>query len=182
MKQLIAFSIVILSSATAASAFERSNEINDVNVVHLMNAYRAAEGLPPLRVDDRLALAAADRMRDMEEAEYWSHVSPDGRQPFVWISARDYRFQYAAENLAVGFETARLLVASWMESPGHRANIMSPNLEDCGIAIIEGSTRGPATGRSIVVLFGKKQRSDIATVNATNASATHTAAPASHRP
>jgi uncharacterized protein YkwD len=52
--------------------------------------------------------------------------------------------------------TARLLVQSWMESHGHRANILSTDYEDCGIAIIDGSTLGPATGKSIVVMFGRK--------------------------
>jgi uncharacterized protein YkwD len=61
------------------------------------------------------------------------------------------------ENLATGFETARLLVQSWMESPGHRANIMSSDYEDCGVAIIDGSTTGPANGKAIVVLFGRQQ-------------------------
>jgi uncharacterized protein YkwD len=68
----------------------------------------------------------------------------------------------AAENLANGFETARLLVESWMESPGHRANILGPSYSDCGIAIIEGSTKGPARGKSIVVLFGRRLAETVA--------------------
>lgn len=153
--------VLLLSLFTAFAAFgaERENEITTENVVRLMNLHRAAEGLPPLASESRLTLAAGDRMRHMEEEGFWSHESPDGMTPFVWLRTRAYDFQTAGENLAAGFETAKLLVDSWMESPGHRENIMSADFEDCGIAIIDGSTRGPATGKSIVVLFGKKRDS-----------------------
>ena len=100
-------------------------------------------------------MAAEDRMREMIEIGYWSHESPEGRSPFFWLALRGYRFGFAGENLARGFETAQLLVDSWMESKGHRENIMSANFADCGIAVLEGSTTGRASGKSIVVLFGR---------------------------
>jgi uncharacterized protein YkwD len=152
---------LLLFAFVAATGFaaERSNEITAENVLRLMNDYRAAAGLAPLQDDERLDLAAGDRMRHMEEESYWSHRSPDGMAPFEWLSRRAYDYRAAGENLAYGFETARLLVQSWMESRGHRANIMSDRYEDCGIAIIEGSTLGPATGKSIVVMFGSRKGS-----------------------
>ena len=154
----IAFAL-LLCVATAASAVDvdLANDITPDNVLRLMNGYRAERGLPPLRQDARLTRAAQDRMRDMADGGWWSHESPDGVSPFVWLTARDYPFAFAGENLACGFETARLLVSSWMESRGHRENILGTQFDDCGIAIIEGSTRGPATGKSVVVLFGKKR-------------------------
>ena len=155
MKHLVPIALVMLFAA-AASAVEPSNEITAANVLRLMNDYRASEGLAPLQSDERLDLAAADRMHQMEEESFWSHQSPRGESPFRWLDRRDYRYRAAGENLASGFETARLLVQSWMESPGHRDNILSSAYEDCGIAIIDGSTLGPATGKSIVVMFGKK--------------------------
>lgn len=141
-----------------------SNEINTANVIALMNEYRAEKGLQPLHEDPRLTRAAEDRVRHMEELGYWSHSAPDGMSPFVWLMARDYAYSSAAENLASGFETAGVLVESWMESPGHRANIMTPEFEHCGIAIIDGTTTGPATGKSIVVLFAAPQTHAIAVV------------------
>ncbi len=155
MKKLLIAFLLCASSAAYAGGF--SNEITAENVVVLMNEYRAGEGLPPLALEKRLTLAANDRMRHMEDEGYWSHTSPDGVSPFTWVKVRAYQFEKAGENLATGFETARLLVASWMESPGHRANIMSADFEDVGISIIDGSTQGPATGKSIVVLFGRLQ-------------------------
>ena len=156
--------VLLLLVAVGAFAAEPSNEITPENVLRLMNEYRAAEGLAPLADDTRLDLAASDRMRHMEEESYWSHRSPDGMAPFEWLHRREYDYRAAGENLAYGFETARLLVQSWMESRGHRANILSPDYEDCGIAIIDGATTGPATGKSIVVLFGSKRAAQVARV------------------
>ncbi|HEX9983655.1 MAG TPA: CAP domain-containing protein [Thermoanaerobaculia bacterium] len=149
MKTLLAVLLFALSPTLFAA------EITTQNVIREMNKYRLAHHLPPLREDPRLREAAGDRMRDMEEMAYWSHVSPDGRAPFVWMKQRGYEFQFAGENLASGFETAEVLVESWMESEGHRANILSPSYQECGLSIIEGATTGRATGHSIVVLFGR---------------------------
>ncbi|MDQ3281711.1 MAG: CAP domain-containing protein [Acidobacteriota bacterium] len=156
MKTLLV-ALLLSVAALPALAQDASNEITAENVIRIMNDYRAQEALPPLAADARLTLAAGDRMQNMEEEGYWSHTSPDGMSPFTWVKVRAYDFKVVGENLATGFETAKVLVESWMESPGHRANIMGAEFTDCGIAIIEGSTKGPADGKSIVVLFGRKQ-------------------------
>jgi uncharacterized protein YkwD len=150
MRIRIALLLALLAALPALAG-----EITNASVLAAMNAYRAQEGLGPLSEDARLDEAAADRMKDMEELGYWSHTAPDGRSPFMWLRLRRYDYRAAGENLAAGFETTELLVQSWMESEGHRANIMSSTFADCGIAIIDGSTKGPATGRSVVVMFGK---------------------------
>ena len=130
-------------------------EITRASVIAQMNRARAEAGLGPLHEDTRLDAAAEDRMKDMEDLGYWAHVAPDGRAPFVWLRPHGYNYANAGENLAAGFETAEVLMDSWLESPGHRDNILSPLYQDCGVAIIDGSTKGRGTGRSIVVLFGR---------------------------
>ena len=154
MRSIAALLTVLVTFAAAA---ETHDPIDEATVLRAMNVRRMADGLSPLAIDPRLAAAAADRMQHMEDLGYWSHESPTGMTPFVWVRMRAYDFGKVGENLAAGFETSSILVQSWMESPGHRANIMSPDYQDCGIAVIEGSTRGPARGKSIVVLFGKKR-------------------------
>lgn len=147
MKRIL---VLLAFAASPASAADITREA----VVAAMNAARAEHHLPPLREDARLDAAAEDRMRDMEEQGYWAHRSPDGREPFVWYAPHGYRMHFAGENIAKGFETNELLMEGWMESPGHRANILSPNYEDCGIAIIDGLTTGRGPGKSVVVMFG----------------------------
>jgi uncharacterized protein YkwD len=150
--------VLFLLLATPALA----SDITRASVVAAMNEYRADHHLAPLREDARLDAAASDRMRDMEDQGYWAHESPDGRSPFTWLAPHGYEFHYAGENLASGFETTELLVTGWMESPGHRANILSPNFEDCGIAIIDGMTMRRGTGKSIVVMFGASRATSVA--------------------
>lgn len=147
MKRFLAFLLLVATPALAS-------DITRASVVAAMNEYRAEHHLPPLREDLRLNAAADDRMRDMEDLGYWAHESPDGRSPFTWLAPHGYEFHYAGENLACGFETTELLLTGWMESPGHRDNILSPHFEDCGIAIIDGMTMRRGMGRSIVVMFG----------------------------
>lgn len=147
MKQFLALLLLIATPALAS-------DITRASVIAAMNEYRAQHHLPPLREDRRLDAAANDRMTDMEDQGYWAHESPDGRSPFVWLPVHGYEIHFAGENLACGFETTEMLVEGWMESPGHRANILSPNFEDCGIAIIDGMTMRRGNGKSIVVMFG----------------------------
>ena len=142
--------VLLLLIATPALA----SDITRTSVVAAMNDYRAQHHLRLLKEDARLDAAAGDRMRDMEDQGYWAHESPDGRSPFTWLAPNGYQFHFAGENLATGFETTELLVEGWMESPGHRANILSPHYEDCGIAIIDGMTMRRGAGKSIVVMFG----------------------------
>lgn len=132
------------------------SEITPANVVALMNGYRAEASLPPLHLDPSLTIAAEARMQEMADGEWRGHQAPDGTPPFAYIPA-DYVYAFAAENLARGFDTAPLLVQSWMESSGHRANIMGVQYADCGVAVLEGSTKGPALGKSIVVLFARRR-------------------------
>ena len=149
----ILFSLLLCGRAFALD----TTEITPESVTARMNVYRAENHLPPLRLDAKLTRAAEARMQDMIDGEWWDHESPDGTSPFIWLASVDYDYAFAAENLAAGFDTVPVLVEAWMESPGHRANIMGVQYAECGIAIIEGSTRGKAMGKSIVVMFGRKK-------------------------
>jgi len=135
------------------------NTISRASVIAGMNFERAAHHLPPLREDPRLDAAADDRVYDMRSLRYWAHVAPDGRTPFEALLPHGYSFVSAAENLAAGFENVERLIEGWMESAGHRANILSAEYQDCGVAVVEGSTTHPWwRGKSVVVLFGKPRR------------------------
>ena len=131
-------------------------EITPETILQNLNLKRAQFDLPPFRRDFRLDDAAEDRLSDMIEMRYWSHLAPDGRVPFTWMTLRGYRYVRAAENLAAGFDTPALLVDSWMESPGHRDNVLQPEFVDVGIAVLDGSTVRRSPGRSAIVLFGRE--------------------------
>ncbi len=145
---------IVLAVALVVSGHAFAADITRGSVVTEMNVRRATFGLAPLREDARLDDAADDRVNDMEDQGYWAHVSPQGKEPFEWMRPRGYDYRYAGENLASGFETTEVLVDAWMESKGHRQNILSPMYRDCGVSVIDGSTTRRAAGKSIVVMFG----------------------------
>lgn len=147
---------IITAFILVFASLSGAEEITTESVLKTMNAYRKIQGLGPLLPDARLMKAAEDRMRDMEEVGYWAHKSPDGTSPFVWLEKRDFDFSMAGENLAEGFETVEVLVDSWMQSNGHRENILSPNFTSVGIAIIDGRVQRRALGKSIVVLYARE--------------------------
>jgi uncharacterized protein YkwD len=124
-------------------------------LVAAMNRQRAAHGLGPLRLESRLTMAANDRVQDMLEKRYFNHVSPDGIQPFTWVSQRGYRYRTVGENLALGYRGAAV-VDGWMRSPGHRENILQSSFNEVGIAIADGSPARGYRGPLVVALYGSR--------------------------
>jgi uncharacterized protein YkwD len=105
-------------------------------VVALTNAERLAAGCPRLVWDDRLALAAERHARDMVRWDYFEHVSPRGLGPVDRVREAGF-FGGVGENLAVGYVTAPDAVHGWMQSPGHRANIVECRFTAIGVSYLD---------------------------------------------
>jgi uncharacterized protein YkwD len=110
----------------------------EAQAVQLTNAQRAQHGCSALRVDSRLRTAARAHSKDMHVRGYFEHNSPDGKTPWDRIKAAGYT-QAGAENIAMGYATAKAVVDGWMNSPGHRANILNCSLKAVGIGVEYGS-------------------------------------------
>lgn len=121
-------------------------------IVHAMNRERAAKGLRPLRLNGTLSAAAGDRIDDMLSKRYFDHVSPDGIQPFVWAKRRGYDYRTIGENLAVGFGGTSV-VTGWMNSPGHRANVLGAAFDEVGIAVSSTAPLRGYNGPTVVALY-----------------------------
>lgn len=102
-------------------------------VVDLVNAERALAGCDPLVVSPQLASAAQSHSEDMAFNDFFSHTSFDGRSPWDRIRETGYLFSSAAENIAAGYSSANSAVAAWMNSSGHRANILNCRLAETGV-------------------------------------------------
>ncbi len=111
-------------------------------VVALTNVERARHGLRALAVDPRLAQAADAHSADMARRGFFAHESPDGRQVWDRAVAAGYAYRKVAENIAAGQPTAAEVVHGWMESPGHRANILDPVLTQIGVGRADGGPYG----------------------------------------
>ncbi len=125
-------------------------------IVAAMNRERAAKGLDPLHLESRLSLAAQDRVGDMLDKRYFDHVSPDGVSPFVWVKARGYSYRVIGENLALGYRSGQSVVTGWMNSPGHRENILQTSFNEVGIAFADDSPQRGYRGPLVVALYGRR--------------------------
>lgn len=116
------------------------------DIVSLTNAERLANQAPRLTENKLLSASAQAKAEDMAAKGYFSHVGPDGKQPWAWIESAGYDYRYAGENLAVRFVDSSDVVKAWMASRSHRANLIKPVYREIGVGIANGIYKGaPAT-------------------------------------
>ncbi|MEV7249675.1 sigma-70 family RNA polymerase sigma factor [Streptomyces cyaneofuscatus] len=111
-------------------------------VLQIVNTERAKEGCGPVTSNDLLATAAQRHSADMASRDYFSHTSPDGTDPGDRITAAGYRWSTYGENIAKGQRTPADVMRAWMDSPGHRANILNCSFKEMGIGKVD-SGGGP---------------------------------------
>ncbi|GAA0133635.1 hypothetical protein YSY43_04750 [Paenibacillus sp. YSY-4.3] len=107
-------------------------------VVDLVNQERAKAGLKPLATQADLTKVAAAKAADMRENGYFDHQSPTYGSPFDMMKQFGVSYSYAGENIAKGQRTPAEVMNAWMNSEGHRQNIMSPNFTNIGVAYDNG--------------------------------------------
>jgi hypothetical protein len=98
------------------------------------NLQRTVDHETALSLNDRLTAAAQAKANDMVARNYWSHDTPTGEAPWSFVSGAGYNYSTAGENLAYGFDTADQVMSGWMQSPEHRANILSQSYSQVGFA------------------------------------------------
>lgn len=113
----------------------------EAEMLTMLNSEREKQGLKALRADPAIAIAARKHSADMFSRGYFSHVTPDGVDPFQRIRKEKIIFITAGENLALA-QTLEIAHAGLMNSPGHRANILRPAFGRVGIGILDGGIYG----------------------------------------
>ncbi len=107
------------------------------------NIQRNANGLPSLSESLKLNRAALVKAQDMFSKQYFEHVSPQGTDPGTLVKSAGYDFIVTGENLILGnFISEKEMVRLWMESPGHRANILNTRFTEIGVAVVKGRYSG----------------------------------------
>lgn len=111
------------------------NDINafEMRVVELVNIERQKAGLAPLTVEPLLCKGAKAKSQDMVDEGYFGHTSPKYGSPFDMMKTFGVKYSAAGENIASGQKTPEAVMNSWMNSPGHRANILSPKYTKIGV-------------------------------------------------
>jgi hypothetical protein len=122
-------------------------------IIALTNTERASNNVGMLQDDALLDKAAQAKANDMATQGYFSHIGPDGKTPWQWISEAGYQYQYAGENLAVRFIDSADVVNAWMASPTHRANMVKPVYTEIGVGVAQGMFEGQSA-TYVVQYFG----------------------------
>lgn len=105
-------------------------------VAVLVNEQRAANGLAPLTLNASLSNAARAKSQDMHDNNYFSHTSPTYGSPFDMLKAFGISYRSAGENIAMGYSTPQAVMSAWMNSPGHRANILNASYTQIGVGYV----------------------------------------------
>jgi uncharacterized YkwD family protein len=105
----------------------------ELKVVELTNAERAKAGLPALQIDPKLSQLARLKSQDMLNKNYFSHTSPTYGSPFDMMKQFGITYRSAGENIAMGQRTPEEVVSAWMNSPGHKANILNSSYTHIGV-------------------------------------------------
>jgi uncharacterized protein YkwD len=106
-------------------------------VLALVNAARATAGCAPVSADPGLAAVARAHSADMRDRDFFAHVNPDGLDPFQRATAAG--LDAWAENIAFGQPDAAAVMADWMDSSGHRGNILNCDLRTLGVGVAQGA-------------------------------------------
>jgi uncharacterized protein YkwD len=122
------------------------------------NEERVSVGLANLGLNTRLNQAAQAKANDMASRDYWSHNTPDGNPPWVFFANAGYQYQTAGENLAYGFGNSTETVIGWMNSPGHKANILNTTYTEVGFGIANAENyQGTGPETIVVAMYGSPQ-------------------------
>ena len=111
-------------------------------VLNLVNAERSKAGLKPLKMSEELRSIANLKSRDMAENNYFDHTSKTYGTPFQMLQDFGVHYSAAGENIAAGQRTPEEVMNSWMNSSGHRANILNANFDTIGVGVYKGGKYG----------------------------------------
>lgn len=109
-------------------------------VIRLVNVERSKQGLAPLTANWELSRVARYKSQDMKTKGYFSHTSPTYGSPFQMMQHFGIVYRTAGENIAMGQKTPAEVMKAWMNSPGHRANILNPAFKEIGVGLAKDGT------------------------------------------
>ncbi len=133
------------SESNSTNDPERSSETQISKaemILKLVNQERAKAGVPALTLSQKLTDIANTKAKDMADKNYFSHDSPTYGSPFDMLKHFGVSYTYAGENIAAGQKSAQEVMQSWMNSSGHKANILNKNYTQLGVGYYEGGQYG----------------------------------------
>lgn len=148
------------------------------------NSARASSGVAALGLNSKLNLAAQAKAEDMAARDYWSHNTPEGNPPWVFVSNQGYTYQKLGENLAAGFDNEQAAINGWLASPSHKENMLDQVFSEVGFGFANNANYTSAGGgpMTVVVAFYGKPAASGQPAPAPVAAAPQIKAPTSPQP
>jgi hypothetical protein len=157
-----------LQSSSLASALKLTNgqvlayatSMSGNGLLNSTNNARAQNGVASLQINSKLTAAAQAKAEDMAARNYWSHNTPEGNPPWIFVTNQGYSYQKLGENLAAGFNNEQATVDGWMGSPPHRANMLDSAFVEVGFGWANNANYTSAGGGPmtiVVAFYGKPQ-------------------------
>ncbi len=137
-------------------------DITKSAIIELTNKERVNSGLTELKENDLLNQAAKEKAQHMLSEKYFDHYSPSGVSPWHFFEENGYDYEYAGENLAIGFVEPEEVYTAWQESYTHHENLLNKNYKEIGIGIAKGNFNGNYT-TIVVQLFGTTEETSSTT-------------------
>lgn len=156
---------------TSHDVLSYATEISSEKLLDATNDERKNSGGPTLSINPELSAAAQDKANDMAKRNYWSHYTPEGKAPWVFIDKSGYSYTKAGENLAYGFLTSSETIAGWMNSQTHRENMLDTAFSDVGFGFANSAQYNNAGNETIVVaMYGQPADGSAAVLPTTSGS------------
>lgn len=140
--------VIFTPLKTPGNVLSYSTAINPDSLLSETNKERSKVSVDQLQNNLLLQNAAQAKAQDMVSRNYWSHQTPDGKEPWYFIGQSGYSYTKAGENLAFGFDDAAGVTSGWLNSQSHKKNMLDPNYREVGFGIASSpnfDNKGPAT-------------------------------------
>lgn len=157
---LLLFAIVLLTLSLVPtgkqSVLKYATELSHKALLAETNAQRSKNKVQNLEINEKLNKAAQAKALDMASRNYWSHKTPEGYDPWVFVDQAGYDYHKAGENLAYGFSNSLTTVLGWMNSPSHRDNMLDEAYTEVGFGFANAqSYQGSSEETIVVAIYGR---------------------------
>jgi uncharacterized protein YkwD len=151
--------LINITWSAGKSVLGYATNVSVTSLLQDTNTQRDQNGKSALASNSLLNQAAQAKANDMANRNYWSHNTPEGKQPWQFISDVGYTYMSAGENLAYGFDDSSATVAGWMNSPPHKANLLNNDYTEVGFGIANSADyQGDGEETIVVAMYAKPQK------------------------
>lgn len=151
-KITVALFVLLFSLVAFPWSGTAENSLSEPNLLAVINQVRVREGLRVLKPNLRLSQAAAAKAEHMLKQNYFAHTSPEGLEAWDFMARANLKYVFAGENLATNYLNPYELTYDFLQSPSHRANLLSPLFSDVGLAVVSPSPLDKGEGPTTIVV------------------------------